>query len=85
MGILGRLFKNRRKHPSSLDEVNVMLHTTHNFSEEQKNVIINLVKKGVVDELELSDIAINIMICLGVHIPIAISIADNGTDVDVHI
>ena len=85
MGILDRLFKNRRKHPSSLDEVNVMLRTTHSFSEEQKNVIINLVKKGVVDKLEMSDIAINIMICLGVHLPIAINIADNGTDVDVHI
>ena len=85
MGILSRLFKNQRKHPSSLDEVNVSLHTTHGFSEEQKNVIINLVKKGMVDELELSDIAINIMICLGVHLPIAINVADNGIDVDVSI
>ncbi len=85
MNIFDRLFRNRRKHPRSPDDVNVSLHTQQPFTEEQKSAIIAIVKNGVVNDLELHDIAINIMICLGIHLSISISIDDNGTDVDVRI
>ena len=78
MGFFSRFFK--RQPTVFPDTFKVVLTTDKKLSEEQKNVITQMVKDGTLSGCDPSDIAINIMLYTGCFEPVILHRIDNGVE-----
>ena len=67
MGILSKIFKrNEDSLEVKNDDIEVILKTEKDLSEEQKNVIVNIVKNGTMSGADPSNIVVQMMMATGI-------------------
>ncbi len=68
MGILNKIFKKRNQDSLEVinDDVEVILKTEKDLSEEQRNVIVNIVKNGTMSGADPSNIVVQMMMATGI-------------------
>ena len=76
MGFISRIFKKRKTKP-----LEVILKTNKELSKEQIDTIITIVRNGMMSGVELSNIAIEIMISTGIYAPIFLQRMKSGVEV----
>lgn len=67
MGILSKIFKrNEDSLEVKNDDIEVILKTEKDLSEEQRNVIVNIVKNGTMSGADPSNIVVQMMMATGI-------------------
>lgn len=67
MGILSKIFKrNEDSLEVKNDDIKVILKTEKDLSEEQRNVIVNIVKNGTMSGADPSNIVVQMMMATGI-------------------
>ncbi len=84
MSILSKMFKKRNQDRLEVinDDVEVILKTEKDLSEEQRNVIVNIVKNGTMSGADPSNIVVQMMMATGIFDVVILNrIKDNVIEV----